>query len=355
MALQTKCAEIKICARNFSCKPVLADNGHTIITTRPFSMQFLFMLLAALVAVPLSEALSVKITQSNAVIDTNPIINLTEVQFFLNGVMLNVPRGAFSFTNPSSNFPAANCNDGVTQTLTSPLNICKSGNNNPNEQTMLINLPGLSFDKIKIYNAKGFNNPHGKDVGQRIVGATMEVLSDLTSAAEFTSSFDGALEVYTFNCPLVAGSASPATLAVQREEQMHLATDDMHTDDMPGNPWFSPPTFKPTLAPTATPAPSTTPTAEATHPTAKPSTSAPFKRPSKAPTARPTKTPSAAPTKKVRIPTVAPTKRGPTAMPSAATTAEPTTTPPPTNKPVPSTDDLSPPQEDDMSGGLPPN
>lgn len=259
------------------------------------------MFLTTLALATKAGAMLVRIEQTKAVIDPNPIINLSEIQFFSKGALLTVPSTAFSFIHQSSGFPAAKCNDGVTETLTpigvpttSLYNMCKSRNNDL-VQTMVINLSGVSIDTIKVYNAVGFNNPSGLDVGQRIVGATLQIFSD-TNQLLYSAVFNAWHVIYTFRTLRSASTNAD------------LASDDMifpNTDDLG---MFFQPTFEATQVPQATIAP----TAQAP-----------------------------------------PSKRGPTAVPSVSATVAPTalTTANPTLAPTPfvATDDLAP-WMDDMSG-----
>lgn len=122
--------------------------------------------------------LVIEITQPHAVIDANPILNFAEIELYAGATKLALMNSAMHFLEKSSGYPADVCNDGQVNTFPYPYNMCKSGNSNPLSQTMFITMGPYFFNKIKIYNAMGFNNPAGYDVGNRILGATLTILSD---------------------------------------------------------------------------------------------------------------------------------------------------------------------------------
>jgi len=185
-------------------------------------MKVLFLLAVAVLAafVTATEFVKIEILQTNAVIDTNPIINVSEMQLFKKGNKLHMTEKYVEFGESSPDFPAVNCFDNVTETqTTTPMpggssshnNLCMSGNNNPSEQWMAIYAELGSFDRLRIFNAHGFSNPTGKDVGERILGATLSIyrLDDSvnTPVPLFTYTFSSLQPVYTIDIPLSALSS----------------------------------------------------------------------------------------------------------------------------------------------------
>ena len=152
---------------------------------------------------------------------------------------------------------------------------------------MVIDLSGVSIETIKVYNAVGFNNPSGLDVGQRIVGATLQIFSD-TNQLLYSAVFNAWHVVYTFRT-----LRSTYTNA-------DLASDDMppNTDDMRV---FFQPTFEPTHVPQSTIARTAQAPASTRGPTAVSSVSATV-----APTALTTANPTLAPTPFVATDDLAP-------------------------------------------------
>ncbi len=136
----------------------------------------LFAFLALIVISANAFDLQVQIIQPNAVIDAKPILNYCEVQFTLNGNVQAYDSTIMWWSSLSSGFGFLNCNDGNTVTGSGPYNMCKSGNGDPTGQNVTIKTRSLAFDNIRIFNANGFNNPAGMDVGLRTVGATIRIV-----------------------------------------------------------------------------------------------------------------------------------------------------------------------------------
>lgn len=146
-----------------------------------------------------ASRLQVTIKQTNAVVDPNPIINFSEIQFYMSGTLLSLTNDAFMFNEPSSGYQTEMCNDGIIATLPFPYNMCKSSNTNATEKFLQITL-NAAFDQIKVYNAYGFLNVYGHDVGDRVIGAvlTVEYITSTTSATLFSETFLSNSPVYTF-------------------------------------------------------------------------------------------------------------------------------------------------------------
>ncbi len=148
--------------------------------------------------------------------DTNPIINFSEVRLLYNGIQQVLDSNDLIFGTVSSGYPPTKCTDDITATGTSsPYNMCKSGNDLVT-QTFTI-APGrnsgptsyIAFDKIELYNAYGFNNQAGQDVGLRAQGAILRVRDDANgNAVLFEQTLGTNCPLYSFTFPL---TASPTT------------------------------------------------------------------------------------------------------------------------------------------------
>jgi len=172
----------------------------------------LLTVLATIATITNAAYLRVMINQPNAVIDANPTINFSEIQFFKNGAQVSVPNANMVFREVSSGYPASLCNDGITTTGTGPYNLCKSSNADPTGQSFLVFLLDTEVDQMKIYNAYGYNNPAGQDVGKRIEGATLTITSLLTDDVVFTYTFGAPFQsLYTLSIPTPAPTLQPVS------------------------------------------------------------------------------------------------------------------------------------------------